>query len=493
MKLVSTLILFCALLLGGCAPSTAIRISNGNEGVLAIRSAIVNELAALQASRRVVVERLADADGKAQSFSLYPQRMAFSKSPIYLGALPAGRYRFLSFEMNGECREFRCDPSLMTLAENFSRFDIRPGTLTDLGVMVTDYLDDRVLMAHDSAKQHPETSAIVRALAPDLEKVLINPIISWDPDLVLDGDALRSLTSKTDTTILLPDRQVAPNQTFVFGNRVGALEFLHADGSISHSDTRAAAAIDSILFASNGAWFAGGEFGHVHRSTDNGNTWKDIRAGLPVGTVSSLNEWNGNVYATVIEATSVSLYQFSEGQKWQLLLKQQSAPITILGDAYFPSYRSQVYGNRIFLLAPPNRILVFDLQTKKLTRYETPKQHNGLMVAKDGSLRINGADVSFDFGATWQRPYSFPHFMLIPTFFDAKHGVAVIRKWIKAPARLAYTEDGGKTWNDSRELALHSSSIMKSDDGKAAYVEDNGRILISKDQGKTWQRLAPDR
>ncbi len=70
-------------------------------------------------------------------------------------------------------------------------------------------------------------------------------------------------------------------------------------------------------------------------------------------------------------------------------------------------------------------------------------------------------------------------------FFDAQRGFA-----IGAYGKFLATVDGGQTWTERRvyDEDLHLNRISQDNEGRLFLAGERGLILISKDQGETWQR-----
>jgi photosystem II stability/assembly factor-like uncharacterized protein len=75
--------------------------------------------------------------------------------------------------------------------------------------------------------------------------------------------------------------------------------------------------------------------------------------------------------------------------------------------------------------------------------------------------------------------------------FDAKRGVIVGGDYAKPAetvANLAFTNDGGKTWKESKGFAGYRSGVAYLDKKTIIAVGSNGSD-ITFDGGKTWRNL----
>ncbi len=100
--------------------------------------------------------------------------------------------------------------------------------------------------------------------------------------------------------------------------------------------------------------------------------------------------------------------------------------------------------------------------------------------------------VSHDGGVNWTELADFgsmePDECRYLSFIDPLNG------WIAAPARLAVTEDGAKTWKEMKFPAgMNSILAMDLLTKNQGYVfTSDGVLFVTKDAGKTWNRINVD-
>jgi len=200
--------------------------------------------------------------------------------------------------------------------------------------------------------------------------------------------------------------------------------------------------LNDISFA-GGAGYAVGSFGTVLRTTDGGNTW----AGLAAGLYADLAHVDAVSASTVVVAGSCVLRRSDDGgQTWVRL----------------PWTGSES--------ACPNPIAAID--------FPTPNA---------GYLLLSGGTIlrTIDGGRTWGRATAPPAAVSAIAFSSATVGFA-------AGAGIFRTTDGGATWSPVDPAATDVAAISIADPADVVAVNTPGSpIYSSSDGGMTWSSISP--
>ncbi|MGH1448069.1 MAG: hypothetical protein ACRBBM_01405 [Pseudomonadaceae bacterium] len=499
MKLQKLIIGTILLLLVGCSTTQhrSASIVNANDGALVVRI-LPNTLGSGQFRKHwesLTVERLPDdINSTASQYSLEPIVEASSSSVIYAGSLPSGRYRFLKFPAH-QCLGM-CETGWVEVSSGFSRFDIKSGHLTNLGVIVqspssTD--GKKMMLAHGPLAGDTLSDEIVREFAPGLTTLLGRPSLSWQSESVSKQMELAFEYSKLTSFSFFSPREVSDG-SFIYGSANGIVyRMTPGQKPIAH-DVGERKSIEAILASSSGSWYAGGELGLLMMSDDEGKSWRSIRGNLPLGVVVDLHEWQGTIIATIVRGARIYIYASPLGaDNWTALAEYQ----TVVGysDPTGVRPRSFLMDDMLITGVPGRNVASLDLNTNAFEIYPLPGSLQMLSVSEDGVLRcrciatmaVNPYE-SRDFGKTWKES-SESRFLLMPTFRDRMNGVA-FQSAILSAATMAYTNDGGVSWIQTTEMPVAPNEIFYSKDKTAAYLASiYGELWISKDDGRSWQKV----
>ncbi len=502
-RLIQVFWLALVLLLAGCATPVQHRApvleAASTDGAMIVR-VLPNSVGASQFFKNwqsITLARQAEKEGEPESlFSFSPIGDGTSRTAIYAGALPPGAYRFVSFSAQ-QCGAM-CVSSNITMGPKFSRFEVKSGQLTDLGVLVqTPAPKDskKVLLAHGTAPAgDASTPEIVRTLVPGLQTLLAAPVLGWTPASVPQGMADLYQYAKLMSFGVVSPQELADG-SFIFGSANGVVYRWKPGKREATYDVGARASVESMLVMPTGSWLAGGELGLLQISDDAGNTWRSVRGNLPLGVVVDLHLWQGQVLATVLRGKYIHIQKAQAGSdQWQALARYEM-DVSSFWDV--PGVRPQSFLNdagELVTTVPGRKMAVLDLNRQQSVMRDLPGAVQMFSMSHDGVLRcrcvatlaVNPYE-SRDGGKTWQdSPQS--RFMLMPAFRDALHGVGYSGS-IFSPGKMAYTADGGKTWVETTELPVPVTQVFYSQDGQTALAATTvGSMWISKDDGKTWER-----
>lgn len=494
------LVLAFSLLMQGCATVQyrEPKVVHADDGAVVLR-VLPNMLSASQYFKNwqdITVERLSATPGETgPRYAVRPTMEGTSRSAIYAGALPPGEYRIVQF--SAQSCGMMCVTSSVELGSDFSIFEIRSRTLTDLGVIVqtsSPSSDRRVLMAHDSVQDPLQTREIVETYLPDLKSMLAAPPLSWKAESVIKRmPAMFNYGKQVSFGFASP--QETGNGSFIYGSANGMLYDWTPGRRAAGHDVGLRSSIEATLVASNGDWIAGGELSLLQQSSDRGQSWHSIRGNLPLGVVVSVKQWKNMILATVLRGNKIDVHRAELGStQWQAVASYQM-DVSRFWDVQGVRPQSYLIDDTLITTVPGRKVAVLDLARGTSQLNALPGGIQMFSVSGDRVLRcrcIAGIAVnsyeSGDMGKTW-RPSASSRFMMMPAFRDTKHGVA-FKGAFTGSGKMAYTEDGGATWIESVDAPDSFGDLFYSKDGKAAYgASAYGAFWMSEDDGRTWRAL----
>lgn len=226
--------------------------------------------------------------------------------------------------------------------------------------------------------------------------------------------------------------------------------------------TRAAFVGDKIALAV-------GHDGWIVRSTDGGDTWKEVAfdQGRPDPLLGIAGPIDGTLFA--FGAFGLFMTSTDQGQTWQ------AAPLAI-----------EEAGGRKATPAAEADPNADPFANFNATDSQADRHLNAMAQLPDGSLLLVGERgtvlQSRDTGATWKPLQS--------GYEGSFFGVLALGERILAygmRGNAFYSDDQGKTWHRSetpRKVSLFSGLVLAS--GDVALVGDNNTVLVSKDRGATF-------
>ncbi|MEY3201126.1 MAG: hypothetical protein RIR70_676 [Pseudomonadota bacterium] len=493
-------LLALALALGGCATVEYrdTKAKSANDGALLVR-VLPNVQSSSQYFKNWHALKVARApqagEPKEVEYSVRAKKDAASRSAVYAGMLPPGQYRFVQFssEMCGN----GCVSSWLNIDEKFSRFEIKPGQITDLGVLVQTGSQDgsqRTALTHDLLGESELTPQIVREIFPDLLPMMSKPRLSWDEASIpaFMGSTHRAAVQLSYGFL---DAQDIGDGALLYGSANGAVGRWKLGGARKLFDIGERVSVDSVLVLSESQWMAAGEFSTVRITNDRGRTWQSLSGNLPLGLIVSLNLWRESVFLTLLQGKDVKIYRAPVGSdQWQLLASH-TTDVNLLFDLQGVLPQSQLYGDVLFTTVPARQLSALDLTSGHVEMRTLPVSANNFAISADGVLRCHKPAAfqthmyeSNDLGKTWVES-NLPRSRLprIPAFRDKQHGVVVSLKWGQPPFKFAYTSDGGKTWVETTEPPHYFDRLFYSRDGSKAFASTvEGKLWQTEDDGKTW-------
>ena len=435
-----------------------------------------------------------EAGGTTVDYTLQPVMDAAARSALYVASLPPGQYRLA--QVPGHLCGYICTPSTITPNERFAGFQIIPGRLTDLGTLVQGQMatgSRSVLMAIESAPRRTTTPELLREFASGLQVLLQQPSVAWDMNSSAAALALISeVVLRSSRGFTAPSETAEPGR-FIHGSANGAVVSVVPGGARKTHDIGERVGVETVLVASDGSWYAGGEYGLLKQSTDQGATWKDLRGNLPFGLVVHLIEDQGRVLAAVLRGQRLQVLSAAVGDaQWQPLFSTE-LNVSRFWDAV--NVRPALYldGPRIVASVPGQQMAVFDKASAQLSLRALPGSIQYFSVGKDGVYRCRCGSMkvdpyeSRDQGRTWQAADTSRYFML-PVFRDAKFAVR-LQSAFAGPTRMASTRNGGATWTEGTPEVPHDLAwFTYSRDGRSIWGTTlAGGFWVSRDEGQTWR------
>lgn len=493
------LALLAALFISGCAsmPETRLPVPKGpDEGAVIVRFLPNTESASqfMKNWHELIVEQEGGAE-RGPQFAIRPDLLASSRSATYVGALPPGRYRFVRFSSQS-CGAI-CISANITVGEKFSRFEVQPQRLTDLGVIVqTPSPRERsVLLAHVASDDQALVDELVRETAPALTPMLGKPKLGWREDSVPKLMPELATYAKLASHGFVQPNEVAGGQV-IFGTANGALgSWKPGQEREGQFDLGTNRSVEAVLVTAGGAWLAGGELSLLMQSDDQGRSWRSIRGKLPLGLVLDLHEWKGKVLLTMLSKEQVLVFSAPVGSAdWRQLGRYQT-DVSVFWDIPGVRPRSLLMDDYLVTTIPARKMVVNDLAAGTAEERELPGGVQIISASEDKVLRcrcVRGIAVnpweSSDMGKTWN-PATLSRWIQQPVFRDRQHGVA-FEGAVFSSAKLVRTVDGGKTWTPSMDLNFPITSMFYSRDRKAVYAATPyGSVWGSEDDGQTWKQM----
>ena len=493
-------LLALALALGGCA-SVEVRdtkIRNASDGAVVIR-VLPNVQSSSQFFKNWQSLTLArvpqSGEGAEVTYAVSPKLDAASRSAIYAGTLPPGQYRFVQFSAQ-QCGAM-CVSSWLTVGPKFSRFEVKPGQITDLGVLVqTDTQDGtrRAVLTHEAPGDHPLSAELFSEVLPDLLPMMSRPRLSWSPETVP-----APMAAMQKAAIQLSHGFVSPRETedgaFLYGTANGVVGRWKPGASHQAHDIGERVSVDSVLVLPDSRWMAAGEFSTVKVSGDRGRTWQSVRGNLPLGLVVDLNLWRDKVLLTLTQGSLVKVYSAPAGTDQWSLVAEHTTDVNWFFDVQGVRPQSLLVGDVLVTTIPGRQLSVLDLPSGRAELRKLPGAVQMFSASADGVLRCRCIAVikvdpyeSHDLGKTWVDSTA-SRFMMMPAFRDKLNGVA-FKGGFMSPSRFTYTRDGGATWVETTEAPHSFQQLFYSRDGRKAYAATVfGNLWVTENDGQSWQAI----
>ena len=499
--LTGCLLAVAAAVLAGCV-QTATRahlVPRNNDGGVLLKISDNLPINAWVATRgdSVTVRRLPDpTDPSATCYALHQDVRGLSASSFLAASLPPGTYEFPTIgakDMSvGACNK---RDLLKAPDSQFGKFSVSPGRLTYLGVL------ERTGGAelHHSYMIPMFTSApgglgeILHEVFPDLEKLRTDNAQGWLEHSLPPGRALLGRYALVNSYGLFSPSQAADG-TWIFGSRTGVIRsWSRGQAQASEHDTGHRVSLVTTAVLPDGSWLVGGEQSTLLDSADQGRSWQSMRGDLPYGLVAKLAPTGQEVLLTLVDGKDVFVYRGDvHSAHWRKVAayKTEFAHWTgMIG----VSPESTLVGDTYLTTLPSRHLGVYNVSTGASEVRDMPGSIAAFSVSDDHVLRCRCAATiavspyeSSDLGKTWKSS-GFSRYMALPGMADAQHGVTWYKKGLFDDPNLAYTQDGGQTWQRSIKPPFLLTHFFYARDRKIVYASnDVDTIWSSDDGGKHW-------
>lgn len=445
----------------------------------------------------VTVRRIPDeADQSATCYYLHRNVRGLSASSFLGAALPPGTYEFPTIGAKamsiGDCNK---RDLLKASGSQFGKFTVSPGRLTYLGVLERtggsqlhqSYMIPMLASAPD------ELGQVVHEVFPDLEKLTTETTQGWVGNSLPPGRAQANRYALVNSYGLFSPSQAADG-TWIFGSRTGVIRsWSRGQASASEHDTGHRVSLVTTAVLPDGSWLVGGEQSTLLDSTDEGRSWQSMRGDLPYGLVAKIAAAGQEVLLTLIDGKDVFVYRGDVHSGHWRKAATYSTEFAHWTGMRGVTAESFLVGDKYLTTLPSRRLGIYDLSTGASQVRDMPGSIAAFNVSDDHVLRCRCAATiavnpyeSSDFGNTWKSS-AFSRYMALPGMADAKHGVTLYKKGLFDNPGMAYTQDGGQTWQPSIRTSLALTHFFYSRDRETVYASnDVDTLWVSHDGGRHW-------
>jgi hypothetical protein len=434
---------------------------------------------------------------------------------LFIGSLPPGRYAIAGFHSDGMApATFGVLPALVimgmtsdsrALGTELGSFSVRPGTLTNLGVVVSALPEDkkspfRVAVMADAAGL---TAALADVEPASRSRMAAMPVLGWDKAPDPDA-AARALDIVRTHARNVSAMEVLDGNRLAIGSALGMLHVRSPQGPWSSMSTGSLDNITLVRSLSGGRIFAATDNGRYHLWIPEQQVWRSHA--LPLGErIVHLEPVGGAGYAMLTQL-SHGIAMTLPGRNRVLLkadLEAADAPRLVLAlDGASAMGRLPMIYNGRDLLVIFNHVGVTrtaDLyridpstgqhRTEKLdhwtqTLYALP---DGLLVRERMNALSVYSDFSADKGAGWVRNDTAGPVAMHFADRQRGYGVTVLSTgWSTLTMALNKTSSGGKQWarvgTPFETTGPASVRVL----GDTVFVYTGKQLLSTRDEGATW-------
>ena len=213
-----------------------------------------------------------------------------------------------------------------------------------------------------------------------------------------------------------------------------------------------------------------GETSRIYKTTDGGSTWKEqFRNADPKMFFDAMACWDRDncvVMSDPVEGHYPIFRTTNGGANWDRVISDRM-PASKDGEAAFAASGTCLYiapGGTLYLVSGGKDARVFSSTDRGTTWSVT------------NTPIVRGPAGAGIFSIAFRTPL---------------HGLAVGGDYEKpnnAANNVAYTSDGGKTWNEGPGVSGYRSAVAFIDDRTAVAVGTNGTDL-SRDRGRSWKKI----
>jgi photosystem II stability/assembly factor-like uncharacterized protein len=421
-------------------------------------------------------------------------RSVFNSTAVFSGMIAPGTYRLL--HANGMQGNMSYTFPLGSVS---SRFEVKKDEVTLLGTLLVQPLEGtRFVIGH--VPPDAELNKTFELLFPALaQQTRGKPVNTFEPSPELARRAQFAPQFRQLTTAY-NGLKAHTDGSLLAGSKMGRAIWRKAGDSRWRTlqiDTWRE--VLSLRAYRNGL-LAAGEEGLLQFTADEGKTWQVLTPPEQSLIAAAEPIAGGKVLALARRDTHWTAYVSDDamaGQWRKIGSFEQERSLNVP----WQNAIALASGNLVGVMMPNGNFPVVDGITEKIERRSTGVSTFGAQAMPDGMLLVMGgtmtrsAMVSVDGGKTWT-DLNTSRFIGVITFVDPRtaYAIAPVDPGLFAGAyALMVTRDGAKTWKKTGEVpggtpGLAQSLFYDRSDGSLLAFMQNGTVLRSGDEGKTWTR-----
>lgn len=491
-------LLVLASVLTGCVeqPTRARLTPRGNDGAVLLR---ISDNLPIDAwvGDRVTVRRIPDAaDASATCYDLRFGAKGLSASTFLAGALPAGTYEFPTIGADkqsvGACNH---RDLLQTHASAFGKFKVETNRLTYLGVIERTGAHElhHSYMIPMVGTTQENLDEILREVFPELAHFDTHEPLGWVASSLPPGLPQANAYALAYAYGLFSPAQAADG-SWIFGSRIGVIRSWRPGQSRAlRHDTGHRVTLDAVTILPDGTWLAGGDESTLLASTDAGKTWQSWRGDLPYGLIVDIAPVDDGILLTLVDDKDVLVYRGTPSARHWNKVASYRTEFSFWTGMQGVAPQSWLVGDTYVTTLPSRRMGLYHLASGVSETLDLPGSIQVFSVSNDHVLRcrctaaiaVNPYE-SNDLGKTWKSS-TFSRYAALPGMADATHGVTLYQDGLFKQAAMAYTSDGGRTWQKSVGGSGDLRHFFYSRDLKTVYASnDSDDLLVSHDNGRHW-------
>ncbi|WP_157359865.1 sialidase family protein [Caldimonas brevitalea] len=494
----------------GCASAPSVPANPSVHGVIVLRFINLGD---------VPIHSVTVSTDDGDAFNLPAHRLAHSSSRVVWGVITPGTYRLTA--LNGYKAaltglESGSGPVTVAIAKQSGTFVVEAGRTTQLDTLVVQpkpesATPDPNALYHVYIDPTPAPADALLKARPELtEPWGGKAYLGWTPGSIPAASRGNLNSARARLTAAVSPLMVGDR--FLAGQQLGVVMEQRADGTVRRYSTGTLGQIDVLCDIGDNRLLAGGEEGFVGLSEDGGVTWRRLSGPAGREHVALLARGsNGKLYMVTRDWNVTHVYESdARPVQWRPIrqIESNGAPSVRKDARRLPTPiedRAVMTRDRLVVHTQPAVLSSLDLRTGQWEVTKTPHYFvEGLVGTPDGYVVGIGAmgEARYhvygttDYGRTWTSVDSF-HSMGLPIFVDKQRGYLLAADFSltssalhRRPNRMRRTEDGGKSWvtiGPDQTGWDFMQALKVSPDGKILYSVKDGRVVTSRDEGKSWR------
>jgi hypothetical protein len=505
-----------ALMVAGCAAppmkhSALPEALAADQGVVSVKVIGVQPLSAFNAKWRTLKLTEVSTGRGAELRDTAPVSAGYS---LFLGPLPPGQYSVSGFHSDGVAPgAFGVLPALIimgmtsdsqSIGSQLGNFTVRPGTLTNLGVVVSALPEDKnaSLKVAVMADEKGLTSTLEDVEPQSRARLKAMPASGWDhaPDPTASAKALDIVRGHARNVSAM---EVLEGGRIAIGSALGMVHVRGTAGQWTSMSTGSLDNITSVRAMPGNGLFAGTDSGRYHVWNAEQGIWRSHEAAIGERVVSMerLGEAGYAILTQSLQASSIGL----AGRNRVILKKELNSPEppnTLLDlEGGSATGRLPMFFDGKSLLVVFNHVGfsrtgdVYRVDPATLQHKLEKVDHwtQGFYRLGDGLLvreRMNGLSLYSDFsldGVAWSRNEASGPIAMHFSNRERGYGVAVTSTgWSGVTLALNKTVDGGKLWTKVGTPVEATGAATVRVVGDTVFVFTGKQLLSTRDDGSTW-------